>query len=284
MDMEAPVKLFYGKPSLAPCAVKENLFWQLCHPVSILCFSPQDEAPMNDSHCFEALDRNLKDILTMPYRLFGGKSVLLGGDFRQTLPVKKGASKMEIIASCISQSNLWPHFRVFTLTKNMRLSRPDVSADERSLITSFASWLLDIRDGKIGEADQQDPENTSWIDISLAYCLPDNEQGLSNLIDFIYDQNTLKTPSAITLQHKAIVCPKNETVDTINSKVLEMVQGETTTYLSHDVATPLEHDGAETKMLYHVEHLNTLKFLNFPPHRLELKVEAPVMLSLQALE
>ncbi|GKE84684.1 DNA helicase [Tanacetum coccineum] len=124
-----------------------------------------DEAPMNDRHCFEALDRNLRDILTMPYRLFGGKSVLLGGDFRQTLLVKKGASKMEIIASCISQSNLWPHFRVFTLTKNMRFSRPDVSADERSLITSFASWLLDIRDGKIGEADQQDPENTSWIDI-----------------------------------------------------------------------------------------------------------------------
>ncbi|GKF72064.1 DNA helicase [Tanacetum coccineum] len=151
----------------------------------------------------------------MPYSLFGGKSVLLGGDIRQTLLVKKGASKMEIITSCISQSNPWPHFRVFTLTENMRLLRPDVSADERSLITSFASWLLDIRDGKTGEADQQDPENTSWIDIPFAYCLPDNEHGLSNLIDFIYDQNTLKTPFAVTLQHKAIVCPKNETADMI---------------------------------------------------------------------
>ncbi|GKF68661.1 DNA helicase, partial [Tanacetum coccineum] len=182
----------------------------------------------------------------MPYRLFGGKSVLLGGDFRQTLPVKKGVSKMEIIASCISQSNVWPHFRVFTLTENMQLLRPDVSVDERSLITSFALWLLDIEDGKTGEADQQDPENTSWIDIPLAYCLPDNEQGLLNLIDFIYDQNTLKTPSAVTLQHKAIVCPKNEATDTINSKVLEMVQGEMTSYLSHDEATPLECDRAET--------------------------------------
>ncbi|GJU69446.1 DNA helicase [Tanacetum coccineum] len=57
-----------------------------------------------------------------------------------------------------------------------------------------------------------------------------------------------------------------------------MVQGETTTYLSHDEATPLEHDGAETEMLYHIEHLNTLKFLGFSPHRLELKVGAPVML------
>ncbi|GJS93681.1 DNA helicase [Tanacetum coccineum] len=112
-----------------------------------------DEAPMNDRHCFEALDKTLRDILTMPHRLFGGKSVLLGIDFRQTLPVKKGASKMEVIASCISESDLWPHFRVFTLIENMRLSRPGVSADEHNLISSFASWLIDIRDGKTGEPD-----------------------------------------------------------------------------------------------------------------------------------
>ncbi|GJS42848.1 DNA helicase [Tanacetum coccineum] len=97
-----------------------------------------------------------------------------GGDFWQTLLVKKGASKIKVIASCISESELWPHFRVFTLKENMRLSRPDVSADERDLISSFALWLLDIRDGKIGEPDQQDLENTSWIDIPHTYCLLNN--------------------------------------------------------------------------------------------------------------
>ncbi|GKD92471.1 DNA helicase [Tanacetum coccineum] len=67
----------------------------------------KDAAPMNDRRCFEAMDRSLEDILTMPHRLFGGKSILLGGDFRKTLPVKKGASKMEVIVSCISESELW---------------------------------------------------------------------------------------------------------------------------------------------------------------------------------
>ncbi|GKC74590.1 DNA helicase [Tanacetum coccineum] len=133
--------------------------------------------------------------------------------------------KIEVIASCISKSELWPHFRVFTLKENMRLSRPDVSADERK-------WLLDIEDGKTSELDQQDPENTFWIDIPLTYCLPDNEQGLSKLIDFIYDQNTLRTPSA-------------------------MVQGKTMTYLSHDEATPLELDEAETEMLYPIRFSST---------------------------
>ncbi|GJU88439.1 DNA helicase [Tanacetum coccineum] len=201
-----------------------------------------------------------------------------GWRLRQTLPEKKGQSNKEVISSYISESELWSNFKVFTLSENMRLTKPNISADERSLISSFASWLLDIGDGKTGEPDPQDPENTSWVDIPINYCIPDNENGLQNLINFIYDQSTLQTPSAVTLQQKAIVCPKNETADTINSKVLEMVQGETKIYLSHDEATPIDNDGAETEMLYPVEHLNTLKLSGFPPHRLELKVGAPVML------
>nr|GEX50438.1 DNA helicase [Tanacetum cinerariifolium] len=201
-----------------------------------------DEAPMNDRCCFEALDKNLRDIVDKPSSLSGRKSVLLGGDFRQTLLVKKGTSKMEVIASCLSESALWPSFKVFTLKYNMSLARPDISLEERSLVNSFASWSLDIGDGKISEPVEEDPENTSWVHILPAYYLPPDEQ------------------------------------DIINSKVLAMVPGESTIYMSEDKATPTENDGAETEMLYPIEHLNTLKLPGFPPHQLELKVGAPVML------
>nr|GEW68528.1 DNA helicase [Tanacetum cinerariifolium] len=183
-----------------------------------------DEAPMNDRRCFEALGRSLMDILKEPHFLFGGKSVLLGGDFRQILPVKKSASKMKIISSCIFESELWSHFKVFTLSENVRLAKLDISRDERSLINSFASWLLDIGDGKTGEPDPQDPDNTSWVNIHINYCIPKDENDLQNLINFIRGQSTLQTPSAVTLQQKTIICPKNETADMINSKVLEMNQ------------------------------------------------------------
>ncbi|GJU95695.1 DNA helicase [Tanacetum coccineum] len=56
------------------------------------------------------------DIMDVPDKVFGGKSVVLGGDFSQTLPVKKGGSKAEIITASIDQSHLWSHFKVYTLT------------------------------------------------------------------------------------------------------------------------------------------------------------------------
>jgi hypothetical protein len=71
-----------------------------------------DEAPMNDRKCFETLDRTLRDIMDTPTSLFGGKSVILGGDFRQTLPVKKKATNDQIISSCITQSYLWAYFKI----------------------------------------------------------------------------------------------------------------------------------------------------------------------------
>nr|GEU97982.1 DNA helicase [Tanacetum cinerariifolium] len=208
----------------------------------------------DDRRCFEALGRRLRDIVDKPSSLFGGKSVLFGGDFLQTLLVKKGASKIEVISSCISKYALWPSFKVFTLKHNMRLVRPDISLEERSLVNSFASWLLDVGDGKIGEPANEDPKNTSWVHIPPAYCLPPDEEGLSKLIDFIDDQNI------------------------INSKVLAMVPGESTIYIRQDKATPTGNDGAETEMLYPIEHLNTFNLPGFPPHLLELKVGALVML------
>nr|GEW50236.1 DNA helicase [Tanacetum cinerariifolium] len=121
-----------------------------------------DEATMNDRRCFEALDRCLKDILDNPHALFGGKSIILG-DFRQTLPVKKKASKAKILYASIMTSYLWTRFNVYTLHENMRLSWPGISEHEKERVQRFSSWLLDIGDGNIGEPDETDTENLSTM-------------------------------------------------------------------------------------------------------------------------
>ncbi|GJS56219.1 DNA helicase [Tanacetum coccineum] len=235
-----------------------------------------DEAPMNDSRCFEALDRTLKDLMNTPGILFGGKTIILGGDFCQTLPVKKSASKSEPVAASIAESYLWWHFKVCTLTENMRLQRPGMSESEQEKSHSFAKWLLSIGNGEPGEREEQDDGDTSWISIPTEYCVLDDETGMSELIDFIYDQETLKTPTTGCLQEKAIVCPK--TVDLINARILLAVKGRSKIYLSNDEAIPLEGDISEIELLYLMEYLNTMNFLGFPRHELELKVGSPIML------
>lgn len=71
-----------------------------------------DEAPMSHRHMFEALDRTLSDILSAKdpsasNKLFGGITVLLGGDFRQILPVIPQGTRADTVLASISQSYLW---------------------------------------------------------------------------------------------------------------------------------------------------------------------------------
>ncbi|GJT11589.1 DNA helicase [Tanacetum coccineum] len=237
-----------------------------------------DEAPMNDRRCFEALDRSLKDICNKPNSFFGGKSIMLGGDFRQTLPVKKKASKPEILDASITSSYLWPKFKVYTLMENMRLHQPETTEAERIRIRNFSNWLLDVGNGTIGEPDETDIHNTFAIQIPTELCIPDSSTALASLIEFIYDQKTLQRPTTTDLQKKAIVCPKNEDADMINAEILALVNHEPHVYLSFDEAVPHGNDGGETELLYPPEYLNSLNFAGFPPHRLEIKVGSPIIL------
>ncbi|GKC94109.1 DNA helicase [Tanacetum coccineum] len=159
-----------------------------------------DEAPMNDRRCFEALDKTHRYLMNAPEILFGGKSIVLGGDFRQTLLVKKGDAKEELIHASIAESYLWLHFKIFKLKENMRLLRSGLGNEERERFKIFAKWLLDVGNGEIGEPDEDNDENTSWITIPQQYCLTPGEQGLTELIDFIYDDATLKATTASALQ------------------------------------------------------------------------------------
>ncbi|GJW13927.1 DNA helicase [Tanacetum coccineum] len=51
-----------------------------------------------------------------------------------------------------------------------------------------------------------------------------------------------RNPTTQELQQKAIVCPRNDTADSINSQILKQVAGESTIYRSLDEAIPLKND------------------------------------------
>ncbi|XP_076939459.1 uncharacterized protein LOC143608213 [Bidens hawaiensis] len=183
------------------CHIKKNIqLAQLLTETSLIIW---DEAPMNDRRCFETLDRSLRDLLDCQDKPFGGKSVLLGGDFRQTLPIVPGASKSGILASSLPRSYLWNNFKVYKLTENMRLQRPNISTSEQNLISTFSSWLVSIGDGNVGTPDISDPQDMKVIRIPAQYLIPYNDNALTELIHFIYDNDTLHNPDATTLSRKA---------------------------------------------------------------------------------
>ncbi|GJY39725.1 DNA helicase [Tanacetum coccineum] len=169
--------------------------------------------------------------MSAPNVVFEGKTIVLGGDFRQTLAVKKGASKEELIVASITESHLWPHFEVYTLKENMQLLRSGLTAEEKRRSEQFAKWLLDMGNGEIGEPDAENEQESSWVTISLNIQSPQtkaecrilagegntvtaDEAGMSKLIDFIYDDTTLKAPTTGSLRNDEAISLDGETSET----------------------------------------------------------------------
>ncbi|GFT98707.1 ATP-dependent DNA helicase [Trichonephila clavipes] len=79
-----------------------------------------DECTMAHKKGIEALNRTLQDIRGCN-QIMGGLTVLLSGDFRQTLPVVLRGTRAFIVKACLKTSFLWPHIKVVSLRINMRV-------------------------------------------------------------------------------------------------------------------------------------------------------------------
>ncbi|GKE85312.1 DNA helicase [Tanacetum coccineum] len=130
------------------------------------------------------------------------------------------------MTSSIAESELWWHFKVCTLTQNMRLLKPGMNEEEQKCSREFVDWLLDVGNGELGEPEEQNAEDTGWINIPAEFCVTSDEKGRAELIDFIYDKDKLKMLTTTSLQEKAIVCPKNDIADVINAQILSAIEGE----------------------------------------------------------
>lgn len=75
---------------------------------------------------------------------FGGKVILLGGDFRQVLPVIKHGGQADIIESSLKRSFLWSLVKTLHLTINMRVQK---RASHIRLKNLF--WMLEMEETKL---------------------------------------------------------------------------------------------------------------------------------------
>ncbi|XP_057450068.1 uncharacterized protein LOC130741240 [Lotus japonicus] len=237
-----------------------------------------DEAPMLSKLCFEALDRTLNDIMkteaTYGYeKPFGGKVVVLGGDFRQILPVISKGSRFEIVSSAINSSYLWKFCKVFKLTTNMRLQNASSSASAEE-IKEFAEWILQVGDGKAKTIDDEE----SIIEIPQDLLIGQCADPLLSLVNFAYPNFVANLKNYSFFEERAILAPTLDSVEHINNYMMSMIPGEEREYLSYDTPCRSDEDSEIDAEWFTSEFLNDVKCSGIPNHRLILKVGVPIML------
>ena len=242
-----------------------------------------DEAPMNNRCCFEALDRSLRDVLTNGNDLpndkpFGGKSILLGGDFRQILPVIPGGTKEDIVHASLCNSVLWSKFKVLTLTKNMRLSSNGLSNDQKKELAIFANWILAIGDGTQQDALFPDDYDASMVKIPQDLLVEAGSNLILAIVSAVYPSIREINIDPCYFRERAIITLRNATVSEINDFILNMLPGMKRIYLSTDTVCKTSSDGDNADILYPVEFINQLEFNGVPSHTISLRIGTPIML------
>ncbi|GLT45046.1 hypothetical protein SLA2020_189100 [Shorea laevis] len=274
---DIPLELFQN----STCGIRQNTnLSQLLLQTSLIIW---DEAPMMQKYAFEAVDKTFRDIIGFKDQAarnkpFGGKIVVLGGDFRQILPVIPKGKRQEIVEACINRSYLWKSCEVFVLEKNMRVSETNAEGLPDVANKQFNKWLLDIGDGKIQAIAKEVQEHATWIKIPDEFLIPRAENPIQQIISNTYPDFDNMHDDQNYLTERAILTPLNETVDRINDYMFSLFEAKTKTYKSSDEICKASSDTADQYMMYPTEFLNTLTFPGMPNHCLKLKKGMPTML------
>ncbi|XP_024976207.1 uncharacterized protein LOC112514107 [Cynara cardunculus var. scolymus] len=170
-----------------------------------------DEASMAKSQAVEALDRTMRDIIGVALP-FGEKIMVLGGDFRQVLPVVRRGTRAQIVDSSLRMSPLLTTIKNIRLTLNMR-ARTDLW---------FLEFLL-----RVGDGDEEAVDKI-FIRIPDDMTIPYADKGKSKdaLIDAIFPSLQINGADSDYIISRAILSTKNENVDEINDQLIDKFSGD----------------------------------------------------------
>ena len=213
-----------------------------------------DEASMTSKPVLEEINALMEDICQSPLP-FGGKVFVLGGDFRQTLPIPPSRN-VNVMHYCIKNSNYWHTFVQLSLVRNMH-ARGEAEV-------KFDNFLLSVG------------SNTRPTKPDDPFCgcteLPQDLMEQGELTELIFPDNLPQEDLAC----RVIVTPRNDNSLKVNDLVLDRHHGQVHVYYSADVAK-CPGDPDET-VNYSPELLHSMTPTSLPPDKLTLKVGCIVLL------
>ncbi len=225
---------------------------------------------MSDRRCLEKVDELCRDIFGVPDVPFGGLVVLASGDLRQTLPVVKRGSRAAVIAATIVSSHLWPLLTKHRLSDNMRVLRLRRDGDDQlaQQLQVYADWLLSVGDGTSGKI----------LRIPPTMLLPPRNRNLGGLIRYVFGDLTADGALlADRLMGRVIMTPLNKHAEEINHSVMKLLP--TAGQICYSADSITDSPGfRDASVEFPIEWLNSLDIAGLPPHVLNLKIGAIVML------
>lgn len=216
-----------------------------------------DEASMAKKQTIEALDTMLQDI-TDTKNLFDEKVVVLGGDFRQVLPVIPRGTKEDCMNASLIRSYIWQSLKKYQLGVNMR-ARTD---------PSFSTFLLQIGNG----TERHNTHGRIRIPDILLFPPSLVHSPIDQLVEFVFPNYSTNNLDPLSITDSAILTPKNQTVDGINHEMILKFPGNEHKYYSMDETNDITHQGM------YVDYLNSISPPGLPPHCLVLKKNCPIVM------
>nr|GEU36318.1 uncharacterized protein [Tanacetum cinerariifolium] len=237
-----------------------------------------DEAPLQHRHDFEAVDLTFRDIFRLDNpnannQVFDGKVVVLGGDFRQILPVILNASRVVVVSSAVNKSSsAWDYCKVFVWSINMRLCDPTLDVTNTGEIMRFHNWLIARGDGRLPCIALDGEDDATWITIPEDLLIPVDDNPVEAIVSSTFLDLLNRIQDINYLKERCIMSPTNNVVDKINSHVLASMSGEMHKLLSADTICSTTDNLEDMQIMYPPEFLNTLRFSGVLNHKLELKI------------
>nr|GEU38903.1 ATP-dependent DNA helicase PIF1-like [Tanacetum cinerariifolium] len=215
------------------CGIKQNTHLaELMQKGQLIIW---DEAPMTQKYAFEALDKKLRDILGFPKpekreQIFGGMTVLLGGDFKQILPVITKGKRPDVVQACINRSKLWKHCNVFTLNRSMRVNEyyPNGEIDNRKQY--FNQWVPSVGNGTMPAKAKEGEDEPGWIQIPDQFIINSSDSPIEAIVGETYPNFIERQHDKEYLKEWAILTPRNDDVDEINTYMFKKLSGKSVKY------------------------------------------------------
>ncbi|XP_072084629.1 uncharacterized protein [Arachis hypogaea] len=141
-------------------------------------------------------------------------------------------------------------------------------------LRNFTKWLLKIGDGLAGNTT----DSESIVHIPSNILVKNFETALDDLIDFIYPDMLSNLFVENYFKDRTILAPTLDCVIDVNDKMTVGLPGQERVYLSSGFVCAEEKNIKFELDAFSPEILNGINCSGLPPHKLVVKVGAPVML------